>query len=70
MSQKRQQSATWWGNFSFETGQVSYWNIGPLSLYIQRLDKEWNVVFRRDESMRNADAWHHEHDTTLPAGDF
>ena len=34
----------WWGSFSLDPGQVRRWRVGPLSLWLQRLEGEWRVA--------------------------
>ncbi|MCA9696143.1 MAG: hypothetical protein KC431_01375 [Myxococcales bacterium] len=34
----------WWGDFEFESGEQRRWQIGPLNLWISRVDNEWRVV--------------------------
>ena len=37
----------WWGEFSFSDGQALRWRIGPLSIHIQRLTREWRLGYQR-----------------------
>jgi hypothetical protein len=39
----------WWGEFELELGASRYWRIGPLSLWVTRLDHEWQVAHRWSE---------------------
>lgn len=34
----------WWGEFSIRKGQTGKWCIGPLTLWIQRLEGEWRLA--------------------------
>lgn len=34
----------WWGDFEFQSGEHRRWQIGPLSLWISRVDNEWRVA--------------------------
>jgi hypothetical protein len=34
----------WWGEFELELGACRYWRIGPLSLWVTRLAREWQVA--------------------------
>jgi hypothetical protein len=35
---------TWWGNFTLEENQRRFWQVGPLSLSIERLPQEWRLA--------------------------
>ncbi len=37
----------WWGDFEFAEGASRRWRIGPLTLWVTRLAKEWQVAFER-----------------------
>lgn len=37
----------WWGTYELSVGHVARWQLGPLSLSIQRLQQEWRVGFER-----------------------
>jgi hypothetical protein len=37
-------SAEWWGRRRVPAGTAGLWRIGPLSLWVQRLDGEWRVA--------------------------
>ncbi|OMH26269.1 hypothetical protein [Motiliproteus sp. MSK22-1] len=41
---------SWWGEFIVETGQTSRWQVGPLTMTLQRLESEWQVRHRSTES--------------------
>ncbi|MBN1219450.1 MAG: hypothetical protein JXM69_11015 [Anaerolineae bacterium] len=41
----------WWGQFSVREGQTIQWQIGPLKLAVQRLQREWQIAY---ESQNNA----------------
>jgi hypothetical protein len=36
----------WWGEFEIELGGCRYWRIGSLSLWVTRLEHEWQVAHR------------------------
>lgn len=36
----------WWGEFEIELGGCRYWRIGALSLWVTRLEHEWQVAHR------------------------
>jgi len=36
--------APWWGEFELETGHSLHFRIGPLTMWVQRLEGEWRVV--------------------------
>lgn len=36
----------WWGEFEIELGGSRYWRIGSLSLWVTRLEHEWQVAHR------------------------
>jgi hypothetical protein len=37
----------WWGEFEFAVGTTRRWRIGPLTLWVSRLAKEWQVAYER-----------------------
>ena len=37
----------WWGEFALEEDQALSWRIGPLSVYIQRLAREWRLGYEQ-----------------------
>ncbi len=39
----------WWGEFEFSERPCLRWRIGPLHLWVTRLEKEWQVVWRWSE---------------------
>ncbi len=41
----RDQTSKWWGNFQLEIGQMGFWQIGPSSFSIHRLEQEWRIVY-------------------------
>ncbi len=41
----------WWGEFSFSDGQALRWRIGPLSIHIQRLSREWRLGYKRCDTV-------------------
>lgn len=44
------QKPIWWGEFAFAEGRLLSWRIGPLSVYIQRLTREWRIGYEQCES--------------------
>lgn len=40
----------WWGEYSFSDGQSLRWRIGPLSIHIQRLNREWRLGYLRSDA--------------------
>ncbi|MDH3674939.1 MAG: hypothetical protein OES12_05540 [Anaerolineae bacterium] len=60
MTQDNQLQSTWWGRFSFDSGQTAHWEIGPLKLAIQRLPNEWQLAYEQDEvTDAETTAWVH-----------
>jgi hypothetical protein len=58
----------WWGEFELELGACRYWRIGPLSLWVARLDREWHVAHRWSDDPFDS-AYDLEHaDVEIPAG--
>lgn len=43
----------WWGDFEFELGATKRWQIGPLTLWVTRLAKEWQVAFERGTELES-----------------
>ncbi len=39
------QNSNWWGNFQLEMGQMGFWQIGPSSFSIHRLEQEWRIAY-------------------------
>lgn len=39
----------WWGRFNLEQGQALRWRIGPLTLWLRRLPREWQLSHIRGE---------------------
>lgn len=44
---------TWWGSFHLEHNAALRWRIGPLSLWLRRLPREWQLAQRRDHGPIN-----------------
>jgi hypothetical protein len=70
MINNQQQPASWWGDYSFLTGQTSCWDIGPLTMFIRRLEKEWNVIYKSSEAGENIDSWQYNLHTGTPPDDY
>lgn len=67
MSQSDQPQSMWWGQLSLESGQTAQWQIGSLSLAVQRFPNEWRIAYDRDESASpDVDTW----TRTLPGPDI
>lgn len=49
MNDHEKTPAAWWGDYSFSVNQISSLEIGPLSIFIHRLEKEWDVFIKRIE---------------------
>ncbi|MDH5638155.1 MAG: hypothetical protein OEZ04_06655 [Nitrospinota bacterium] len=65
MTTSENSSGTWWGEYSFETGQIQSWKIGPIKLYIQRLQNEWLFAFKREDVSANVKlGWERNRDLT------
>lgn len=43
--------ADWWGEFEFEPGATKRWRIGPLTLWVTRQAKEWQVAWQRGNEL-------------------
>jgi hypothetical protein len=41
----------WWGDFEFAAGRSRRWRIGPLTLWVSRLGKEWQVAYERSHEL-------------------
>ena len=51
---------TWWGDYDFEIDQIQSWKIGPIKLYIQRLENEWLFAFHREDVSHDVKlGWEH-----------
>lgn len=50
LSMEAGDATTWWGEYTFSDGQALRWRIGPLSIHIQRLSREWRVGYQRTNS--------------------
>jgi hypothetical protein len=42
-------SPPWWGKFDLQEGIGKRWQIGPLTLWVRRLAREWWIASRRSE---------------------
>lgn len=40
----RDERSSWWGSFCIPSGTTAAWHLGPLALWIERLDGEWRVA--------------------------
>ena len=58
-------SRPWWGTFAIPQGEVRYWRIGPLELWIGRQPNEWRLRHRTATGAASALAPHL--DVEMPA---
>jgi hypothetical protein len=70
MANNEQQPASWWGDYTVSSGQTSYWNIGPLSVFIRRLEKEWDVIYKRIDAGDNIGSWQYSQHAEIAPDDF
>ncbi|MEM9487543.1 MAG: hypothetical protein AAGC55_00295 [Myxococcota bacterium] len=42
---------TWWGDFRIPFGEARRWQLGPMSLYVQRLSGEWRMATVHDQGV-------------------
>jgi hypothetical protein len=49
VSESGRESRNWWGSFEVSMGRVASWQIGPLSLWVERLRGEWRLIQRLGE---------------------
>jgi hypothetical protein len=43
----------WWGHFTIEEQKAAFWQVGPLSLWVQRLNHEWRIAFESNAHNRD-----------------
>lgn len=43
----------WWGEFEFAEGTSRRWRIGPLTVWVSRLAREWQVAYERTHELDN-----------------
>jgi len=41
---------SWWGRVDLEEGRSKRWEVGPLTLWVRRLAREWWIAYDRDEA--------------------
>ena len=41
----------WWGDFTLAVNTMGCWHVGPLVLWVQRLEGEWRVAWRAGEEL-------------------
>jgi hypothetical protein len=58
----------WWGEFQLELGACRYWRIGPLSLWVTRLEREWQVAHRWSDDPLDSTYEPARADVEIPAG--
>lgn len=50
MMDYRQQTTVWWGRHAVAEGRCARWQVGPLTIWVQRLAIEWRIAFARASS--------------------
>lgn len=58
----------WWGEHELELGACRYWRIGPLSLWVTRLEHEWQVSHRWSDDPFDSTYERERDDVEIPAG--
>lgn len=43
--------SNWWGEFEFAEGARRRWQIGPLTLWVSRLAREWQLAYERTHEL-------------------
>jgi hypothetical protein len=64
---QKEPSSSWWGPSKVQPGQTGYWRIGPLRLWIQRLEGEWRIVHEQGSDSLDASL---EREMPVEAGDL
>ncbi len=60
MAFEQQDAFHWWGEFTLEENATALWELGPLRLAVQRLSKEWRLMYEQIElSTDEDDRWSH-----------
>lgn len=59
--------SVWWGEFELELGACRFWRIGPLSLWVTRLEHEWQVAHRWSDDPFDNTYEHARADVEIPA---
>lgn len=49
MNQEESEDRRWWGRFILKEVESRRWRLGPLTLVVQRLAREWRVCWERSE---------------------
>jgi len=57
MSEETRVTEPWWREEPFEVGDVRTWQIGPLSLAVQRTAREWKLAHRWNGAIRLEFDW-------------
>lgn len=47
MPKQKRKNRPWWGHYELPVGHVGQWQIGPVSLFMQRFGEEWRVAWER-----------------------
>jgi hypothetical protein len=55
------QQKIWWGDFSIDDGATGRWDVGPLTLWLSRLEHEWRISYRH-----HGDPLHTAASVTIP----
>ncbi|MFW2373713.1 MAG: hypothetical protein ACN4GM_11380 [Gammaproteobacteria bacterium] len=67
MTNDSQAASSWWGDFTFDSGQCRQWHIGPLTLIVRRLNGEWQIAHERMQELDNNHvSWHITDTDQLP----
>ncbi|MDH5217198.1 MAG: hypothetical protein OEX19_05865 [Gammaproteobacteria bacterium] len=48
--------STWWGSFTFNDRQILRWKIGPLTIFVRYLSKEWQITYERLEEFGDSES--------------
>jgi hypothetical protein len=70
MANNEQQPTSWWGEYTFPINQTNCWEIGPLTMFVHRLEKEWNVSYKRNDGNGDTTSWQYHPDAALPSNGF
>jgi hypothetical protein len=54
MSNEHERSTRWWGTITNPLGTTGCWQVGAMTMWIQRLDNEWRVAYEIDESRESS----------------
>jgi len=65
MTNENQTPSTWWGSFSLDSGKSRQWRIGPLTLIVRCLSKEWQIAYERTDDFDTSNVTWEIADTDL-----